>query len=169
MSEFASTIYRELHAIARNRLANVQGGHTLQPTALVNEAWIKLRGGFNGAVASPEFFKTAAGAMRQILIDHARTKRRLKRGGEARRDGRDVADIVDPGGANDLDQLLTLDDAVTRMERLDPQAAEVVKLRFFAGLSVEETAAALGVSERTVKRDWSFARAWLAKELATPA
>jgi RNA polymerase sigma factor (TIGR02999 family) len=170
MSELAQTLYRELHAMARQRLATQKAGHTLQPTALVNEAWLKLRGHFDLSRPNPAFFKTAAEAMRQILVDHARAKKRLKRGGgQAQRDEvelTDIADLTPLAGAPDFDQILLLNDALSRMEGLDPQAAEVVKLKFFGGLTVDETAAALGISERTVKRDWSFARTWLAKELA---
>ena len=167
MGELSDSVYRALHAIARNRLAGPRPGHTLQPTALVNEAWLKLRGHFDGAEPSPAFFRTAAEAMRQVLIDHARRKKRIKRGGDARRDG-DVAELADSGSAtsrSDFDEVLRLNDALTRLEALDPQAAEVVKLRFFTGLTVEQTAAAMGIGERTVKRDWQFARAWLAKAL----
>ena len=168
MGEFAQTVYRELHALARQRLAAQRPGHTLQPTALLNEAWLKLRGHFNMAEPSPAFFKTAAEAMRNILIDHARARQSLKRGAGVRREAIGVSEAgTDEEGPDlEFDEILLLHQAVARMETLDPQAAEVVKLRFFAGLSVEETAAALGVSERTVKRDWSFARAWLAKELS---
>jgi RNA polymerase sigma factor (TIGR02999 family) len=109
--------------------------------------------------------------MRQVLIDHARGKRRVKRGGGASRDQGDVAELAGEPAAQsegaDFDEVLALDAAMERMRALDPQAAEVVKLRFFGGLSVEEIASALGVSERTVKRDWQFARAWLAKELSS--
>lgn len=168
MGEFADTVYKELHAIARRRLAQQKAGHTLQPTALVNEAWMKLRGHFDMTEPSPVFFKTAAEAMRQILIDHARGKKRLKRGGGAQRADAEVdeiPEIAELSDATDFDQILSLNEALSRFETMDPQAAEVVKLRFFGGLSVEETASALDISERTVKRDWQFARAWLAKEL----
>lgn len=161
MADLTQTVYNELRAIARARIAQQKPGHTLQPTALVNEAWMKLHGHFNDA--SPAFFKTAAEAMRQILIDHARSKGRVKRGGGIKRELADVAEI---GEETDPDQILALDEALCRLESQDAQAAEIVKMRFFAGLSVEETAAALGVSERTVKRDWQFARAWLFEQLA---
>jgi RNA polymerase sigma-70 factor, ECF subfamily len=169
MSEFDETIFRELHAIAKRRLASQKAGHTLQPTALVNEAWMKLRGHFNMSEPSPAFYKTAAEAMRQILIDHARGKKRLKRGGDAKREDAEMAELAEVAelsNETDTAQILSLNDALSRLEQLDPQAAEVVKLRFFAGLSVEEAAKALQISDRTVKRDWQFARTWLAKELA---
>lgn len=174
MKDDLATVYDALRAMARNRLAAQNARHTLQPTALVHEAWLKLRGHFDPSDPSPAFFKTAAEAMRQILIDHARGKRRLKRGGgEARREPGEAVNIPEVAertddSAADFDQVLALNEAVTRLEGLDPQAAGVVKLRFFAGLSVEEAASAMGVSERTVKRDWQFARAWLAKELSAP-
>jgi RNA polymerase sigma factor (TIGR02999 family) len=170
MDEMADTIFRELHAIARRRLASQKAGHTLQPTALVNEAWMKLRGHFNMTEPTPVFFKTAAEAMRQILIDHARAKQRLKRGGGAQREDAEIGEIAEIAQVSDeadFDQIIALNDALSRLEELDPQAAEVVKLRFFAGLSVEETASAMNLSDRTVKRDWQFARAWLAKELGS--
>ena len=171
MSGLDESVYRELHALARRRLGGQRQGHTLQPTALVNEAWLKLNGSAHSVLPSAVFVKTAAAAMRQILVDHARARGRLKRGGGARAAvGVEVGDLADSSGGSDADpdQLLCLDDALSRLERLDPQAADVVKLRFFAGRSVEETAATLDISERTVKRDWQFARAWLAKELSEP-
>ena len=172
MGDLPDTVYRALRAMARRRFATPGGGHTLQPTALVNEAWLKLRPHFETAEPSPQFYRTAAEAMRQILIDHARRKKRIKRGGDARRDGGDVAEVADSGPAGDgreFDEVLRLNDALGRLEKLDPQAAEVVKLRVFAGLTVEQAAASMGIGERTVKRDWQFARAWLAKELSPPA
>jgi len=165
MGDFSQTIYRELHAMARKRLMDQRAGHTLQPTALVNEAWLKLRGHFDMARPSPAFFKTAAEAMRQILVDHARGKKRLKRGGDAKREDGVVIELAEASDAADFDQILSLNEAISRLEQLDSQAAEIVKLRFFAGLSVEDTAVALKISERTVKRDWKFARAWLRREM----
>ena len=162
-AEFAQSIYRQLHAIARKRLAGRGSGHTLQPTALVSESWLKLRDHFDTAEPSPAFFRTAAEAMRQVLIDHARGKARVKRGGGAAR--RELADVAQLAAEDDPDQILALDEALRRLEQQDPDAARDVKLRFYAGLSVEETAAVLGVSERTVKRDWQFARAWLYRVL----
>lgn len=161
VDDLSDTVYQELRAIARARLASQKPGHTLQATALVNEAWMKLRGHFTEQ-SGPAFFKTAAEAMRQILIDHARSKARLKRGGAVQRE---LADVAEFGGDDDAEEILALNDVICRLEERDPQAAQVVKLRFFAGLSVEETAAALGISDRTVKREWQFARAWLFDQL----
>lgn len=157
------TVYNELRGIARRRLAGEQVGHTLQATALVNEAYLKMSQ--NPALFELErarFLIAAAEAMRRVLIDHARTKKREKRGGGAKKAAIDVADLA---GDFDAETTLALDDALCRLKEMDAQAAAVVSLRFFAGLSVEETAATLDVSERTVKRDWQFARAWLFQQL----
>ncbi len=156
-------VYDELRALARSHLRNERPDHTLQATALVHEAYLRLL-----ADARPSwndrrhFFRSAAEAMRRILIEHARARGRLKRGG-----GRVAVDIsaVDLATDPDLDQLLALDEAFRRLEQQDPGAADVVRLRFYAGLSVEETALATGLSERTVKREWAFARAWLYEAL----
>jgi RNA polymerase sigma factor (TIGR02999 family) len=171
MGPLSDTVYRQLRAVAQKKLASQRAGHTLQPTALVNEAWLKLRNHFDAPEPTPEFFKTAAEAMRQVLVDHARRRNRQKRGGGMKRAGVEVEEVAEAdagGGSLDFDRILRLNDAVTRIEQLDAQAAAVVKLRFFAGLTVEETASALDISERSVKRDWSFARAWLARELSAP-
>lgn len=161
-------VYDQLRAIARRRLAGEKAGHTLQATALVNEAYLKLSQ--NPSIFGMErsrFLIAAAEAMRRILIDHARTRNREKRGGGPKGARRDpLADVADLAGAFDPEQTLALDEAIRRLEELDGQAAHVVKLRFFAGLSVDETAEALGISPRTVKRDWAFARAWLYEALA---
>jgi RNA polymerase sigma factor (TIGR02999 family) len=152
-------VYDELRMIARARLSHERQGHTLQPTALVHEAYIRLLSGdappWNDRI---HFFRAAAEAMRRILIDHARKKGRIKRGG-----GRVQVTLgeVATGQGIPLEDLLALDDAIQRLEGQDPRMAEIVRLRFFAGLSVEETAKALEVSERTVKREWAVARAWL--------
>jgi RNA polymerase sigma factor (TIGR02999 family) len=152
-------IYEQLRAIARHRLANESPGHTLQATALVHEAWLKLSS--SGALKSVDqnkFVFLAAEAMRRVLIDHARGRERLKRGGKAKRA---LADVADLAACDDPQEIVDLDAAICRFEAEHPQAAQVVKLRFFVGLSIPEAAQALGVSESTVKRDWSFARAWL--------
>jgi RNA polymerase sigma-70 factor, ECF subfamily len=157
------TVYDQLRAMARQRLASQPLGHSLQATGLANEAWMRLQRHFNPDDNSPAFFCTAVEAMRQILIDHARAKQRLKRGGPVKREREAVEEIA----ADKVpDEWIELDEALGRLEELDPQAAQIVKLRFFAGLSVEETAAALDISERTVKRDWQFARTWLFGQLS---
>lgn len=151
-------VYDELRAIAARRMAGERAGHTLQATVLVHEAWMRLAGSRD--LPWPDrraFFAAAAEAMRRILVDHARRTNAVRRGGGARPlplDGQD------PGADEEVD-VVALGDALDRLEAEDPRAAEVVRLRFFAGLSVEETSAALELSERTVLREWSFARARL--------
>mgnify|MGYP005863503609 CR=1 FL=1 len=169
MAGLTDTVFEELRSIARSRLATQKPGHTLQATALVSEAWMKLHSHFEGAEGTPQFYKTAAEAMRQILIDHARGKQRLKRGGDAKRvNVTEIAEMAALSEESDPAEILALDEAIARLEEEEPDAAAVVKLRFFAGLSVEETAAALGISDRTVKREWRFARAWLCERLKDP-
>jgi RNA polymerase sigma factor (TIGR02999 family) len=156
-------LYAQLHQIARRRLAEQSPGQTLQATALVHEAYLRLQS--NDEMRGLEhrrFLALAADVMRKILIDHARARGRIKRGGNQKRRLLDVATLAEDG---DADLTLALNDAICRLEQLDDQAARVVKLRFFAGLSVEETADVLEVSPRTVKRDWQFARAWLYQAL----
>jgi RNA polymerase sigma factor (TIGR02999 family) len=156
-------VYDELRGIARARLAAEAPGHTLGATALVHEAYLKLcsRTALLGGDKA-DYFRAAATAMRQILIDHARTKKAEKRGGALKREFADVAQLAADG---DSQEILALDDALLRLEREEPTAAEVVKLRFYGGLSVEETAQVMGISDRSVKREWQFARAWLYREL----
>jgi RNA polymerase sigma factor (TIGR02999 family) len=156
-------VYDELRKLAAAKMALQPPGQTLQATALVHEAWLKLAGN----TAKPwndrqHFFRAAAEAMRQILIDRARAKQRLKRGAGSVRvnlDELDVAADAEP------EALLLLDEALELLAREHPDKAELVKLRFYIGLSVEETAQALGVSEKTVKRHWIYARAWLFREI----
>ena len=157
-------VYNELRAIAGAQLAREAPGHTLQATALVHEVFLKLQGQSSVVTSDPSrFFDAAAQAMRRILIDHARTRGRVKRGGGLRREFTDVADLA---AEQDPHEILALDEAIDRLEHNEPQAARVVKLRFFAGLSVPETARVMGLSERTVKREWRYARAWLFHALA---
>jgi RNA polymerase sigma factor (TIGR02999 family) len=144
-----------------------RAGHTLQATALVHEAYMRLLGAEGARVAwsgRGHFYAAAADAMRRILIEHAR-----KRNADIRGGGRAVlslSGVADLAADADADQIVSLDDAFVRLEREMPEAAAVVRLRFYAGLSVEETAAALRVSGRTVIREWTYARAWLARELS---
>ena len=152
-------VYGELRALARAHLRSERSDHTLQATALVNEAYIRLLGGQDPPWNDrAHFFRAAAEAMRRILIEHARKRGRIKRGGDH---VRVRISSIHLGVEQDPDEILALDEALRRLEEQDPRTADVVRLRFFAGLSVEETAKALEVSERTVKREWSFARAWL--------
>lgn len=163
MERLLPAAYDELRALAKAQLRHERPNHTLQPTALVHEAYLRLA----GSSAPPwhdrqHFFRAAAEAMRRILIEHARKRGRVKRGGNPIQVDITAADLASD---HDPDRLLALDDAFGRLKEQDPDAADVVRLRFYAGLSVEETAAATGRSERTVKREWAFARAWLYEAL----
>jgi len=159
-------VYEELRGLAERRMGAERAGHTLQATALVHEAYLRLIGDTEMAWESRRhFFGAAAEAMRRVLVDHARKVRSQKRGGDRARLALTGLDL--PGG-DDPDHLLALDEALDQLAAEDPRAAEVARLRFFAGLSVADTAAALDVSERTVMREWSFARARLSAWLAPP-
>ncbi len=152
-------VYEQLRAIARQRMAQERAGHTLQATALVHEAYLRLVGGQQVPwMNRAHFYLAAAEAMRRILIEHARKRDRLKRGGDRRRVPVSVADLA---AEQDSEEILAVDEAVRRLEETDAQAAKVVQLRFFAGLSVDETARALDLSPRTIAREWAYARAWL--------
>lgn len=157
-------IYEQLRAIAQQRMSGERSGHTLQATALVHEVYLKLMGNGDAEWASrAHFFHAAAQAMRRILIEHARQRGRLKRGGEFKRQSLERVDLA---VEEDPESILALDAAICRLEEKDERAARIVKLRFFAGLSIEETAEAVGLSERTVKREWTYARAWLYRALS---
>lgn len=159
-ADLAATVYDELRRLAASRLRMERRHHTLQPTALVNEAWLKLVDQRADWQNRRHFFALAAQAMRRILVDHARRRHTAKRGhDEAPVPVDHVLDLL-PSPMPD-ERLLALDDALTRLAALDPRQAEVVELRFFAGLSVEDTAQVLDVSATTVKREWASARAWL--------
>ncbi len=152
-------VYEQLRAIARQRMAQERAGHTLQATALVHEAYLRLVGGQQVPwMNRAHFYLAAAEAMRRILIEHARKRDRVKRGGDRRRVPVSVADLA---AEQDSEEILAVDEAVRRLEETDAQAAKVVQLRFFAGLSVDETARALDLSPRTIAREWAYARAWL--------
>ena len=161
-------VYDQLRELAAQRLAKEKPGGTLEATALVHEAYVRLVG------AGPDqpwdcrghFFAAAAEAMRRILIDRARDRKRLKRGGNAKRQRLDLEGLVRDDAAPD--DLIDLDEALTRLSSVDARAAELVKLRLFAGLSLDEAAQALGVVRRTAERDWAFARAWLFEQLSPP-
>lgn len=161
-------VYDELRKLATVKLAQEKPGQTLQATALVHEAYLRLVGGQESKNwdGRGHFFAAAAEAMRRILIDQARHKRSDRGGGGRQRcELSDDARVALPVS----DELLDLDEALTRLSAVDPQAAELVKLRVFAGLKVEEAAAVQGVSSRTAKRDWAYARAWLGRELDAKA
>ena len=153
-------VYGELRKLAAQRLTNEKPGQTLQATALVHEAYVRLVGPDGGQNwdGRGHFFAAAAEAMRRILIDNARRKRTEKHGGGHRRQDLDEVEIFAGAPAEDL---LALDEALTRLAAEDPSKAELVKLRYFAGLSIEDAARALGISPATAKRRWAFARAWL--------
>ena len=160
-------VYEELRRMARSKMAAERPGHTLQATALVHEAWLSLvdtptRSWQNRA----HFFGAAAEAMRRILIARARRKGRQRRGSGAEHISLDDIEIASPVPD---DQLLQLDDALERFAALEPRQAELVKLRFYAGLKIEEAAEVLGISPATAKRWWTYARAWLLVEISAPS
>ncbi len=163
-SALLDVVYSELHRLAASYMRRERKDHTLQASALVNEAYVKLIGGQDVAWQSRgHFYAAAARVMRNILIDYARTRAAERRGGAPQRALlRDDMLLVE----EDPDRFLLLDAAMDRLEQLDARQAKVVELRFYGGLNVEETAAALSISEKTVKRDWAVARAWLEAELS---
>jgi RNA polymerase sigma factor (TIGR02999 family) len=162
-SELLPLVYEELRRLAANKLANEAPGQTLQTTALVHEAWISLAGKADSQWKDrAHFLAAAADAMRHILIDNARRKQRVRHGGGLQRVNLDQVEIA---VATDEQTLLRVDEALTKFAAEDPVKAELVKLRYFAGLSIPEAAEALGMSESTAKRAWAYARAWLYEEL----
>jgi RNA polymerase sigma factor (TIGR02999 family) len=159
-------VYDELRRMARARMAEENAGHTLQATALVHEAYLRLLGGGNDGAAATfdgraHFFAAAAEAMRRILVDHARHKAAIKSGGRLGRVelNEDFPAISSPAG--DADDVLALDEALTKLAAAHPDKAELVKLLYFAGLNLDEAAAAMGLARTTAYRQWIFARAWL--------
>jgi RNA polymerase sigma factor (TIGR02999 family) len=165
----ADTVYQRLRAIAQQQMNQERAGHTLSATALVHEAYMRLSGDPSVAGSGRgAFVHAAAQAMRRILIEHARARARVKRGGNAVRLPLDaIGDVADLDAVDEqrADTILAFDGAFRRLEEREPRIADVVRLRFFGGLSVPQTAEALGISERSVNSYWSFARAWLAREL----
>jgi RNA polymerase sigma factor (TIGR02999 family) len=160
-----SLIYNELHTLAQRQMVFEKPGRTLQPTALVHEAYLRLLG--NGAAEwanRRHFFAAAANVMRQIRVDDARKRKRLKRGGGDR-----PGELHEDSGAvfeQDPAEVLAVDEALQHLQEKDPRKAEIVQLRYFAGMTVDETAAALDVSSSTVEKEWRLAKAWLYRELA---
>ena len=157
-------VYDELRKLAAARMAQEAPGQTLQATALVHEAYLRLVGSTKREQAYENrghFFAAAAEAMRRVLIEQARSKHRQKRGGGALRVSLEAAATLTLGDESADDDLLALDAALTQLEAEAPEKAQVVKLRYFAGLTLEQTAASLGISLATVKRHWVYARAWL--------
>lgn len=167
-AELLPLVYEELRKLAKARLAAEPGGgagYTLQPTALVHEAYLRLVGDPQASWSSRgHFFGAAALAIRRILVERARSKAAVKHGGARKRV--DLDEMLDDTGEPAPDVMISLDSALERLEKLGKRSVDVVMLRCFAGLTFPETALALGVSERSVKDDWKFARAWLRRELA---
>jgi RNA polymerase sigma factor (TIGR02999 family) len=163
-------VYAELHRMARRRMRNERAGNTLQTTALVNQAYLRLvdlrKAGWNDRV---HFFAVSAQVMRRILVDAARARASSKRGGRLKRAGHSTAinlDELPDLGFKRADELAALDDALNALAQFDGRKAKVIELRFFGGLSVEETAEALRISPQSVMRDWKLAKAWLMRELS---
>jgi RNA polymerase sigma factor (TIGR02999 family) len=161
--QLLSQLYTELRKLAAQKMVHEPPGQTLQPTALVHEAWLRLVGSDSPQWQSRgHFFAAAAEAMRRILVENARRKKRLKRGGQLERVPWEEADIASPMPD---DELLALDEALGQLGEVDPRAAEVVKLCFFVGLTHDQAAQEMGVSLSTVERTWTFARAWLFRQM----
>ena len=158
-------VYDELRSLARQKLAREKSDQTLQATALVHEAYLRLVGSDMSPAwdSRGHFFAAAAEAMRRILIENARRKRRTKHGGQLRRVDLDEVSLAVDDPHEDV---VAISEALDRLAQADPQAAEFVKLRYFAGLSVDEAAGVLSISPRTAQRDWAYARAWLYRELS---
>jgi RNA polymerase sigma factor (TIGR02999 family) len=155
-------IYQELRRLAALKMASETPGQTLQPTALVHEAWLKLVGQEDRKWQDKNhFFAAAAEAMRRILVDNARRKRTQRHGGEHQRVGLEEVNLA----VENDEQLLAVNDALERLAAKDNEKAELVKLRYFVGMTIEEAAQVLGISEGTAKRHWAYARAWLANEM----
>ncbi len=158
-----SAVYDELRRLAGSWWRDQQPGQTLQPTALVHEAYLKLAGGESRAHDEHHFRALAARAMRQALIQHARGKGRLKRGGDR---SRVSLDEFQASGAMDIDAALAVEEALAELETMNERHARIVEMRFFAGMTESEMAGVLGVSDRTVRSEWRLARAWLAYRLS---
>jgi RNA polymerase sigma factor (TIGR02999 family) len=157
-------VYEELRKLARSRMSRESPDHTLQATALVHEAYLRLVGEGQTWKSRGHFFGAASEAMRRILVESARRKNTAKRGGDRQRDGADLAELAVP---RDPDELLAVHDALDDFEKTDPEAAKLVKLRYFAGLTVDEAAECMEVSPRKAKYLWIYARSWLRDRLST--
>jgi len=167
LDRVALLVHSDLVHIARARLGRVRRHHTLQPTALVNEAFVRLLGGHQVAWHDrAHFFAVAAQVMRHVLVDYARERHRAKRRGSAAHIQIGEAVVLAP---DRLEELLAIDEALDNLAAIDPRKSQVVEMRFFGGLEVEETAEVLGVTPNTVIRDWQFARAWLRARLVSGA
>ena len=164
LEELLPLVYEQLHSVAERLLRHESPAHTLQPTALVNEAYMRLaRGTGVDWQGKTHFFAVGAKVMRRVLVDHARGKNRQKRGGEQCRIP--LSDDLCVSNRHDED-VLAIEEALEKLEKLDPRQAKVVELRFYGGLTVDEVAEVLGVSKRTVEADWTMVRAWLRRELS---
>jgi len=167
LDQLMPLVYQELHRMASRYMTGERAGHTLQSTALVHEAYVRL---VDQRLADwqnrAQFFGLAAQAMRRILVDHARSRGRAKRGSGEPRAAMDAIDAVAAPDSVDVEDAVAIDVALNKLQAIDPGQAEIVELRFFGGLTVEETAEVLSLSPRTVKREWALARAWLHRELA---
>lgn len=164
--QLLSLVYTELKRIAAQKMAGEAPGNTLQPTALVHEAWIRLVGDGEASFENrAHFFSAAAEAMRRILVDSARRKRAIRRGGGAGREELEEHHLVQNEPS---DELLAVDEALDLLAQEDPAAANLVKLRYFVGMTMEEAAATLGLSLRNTERTWTYARAWLRRQIRGP-
>jgi RNA polymerase sigma factor (TIGR02999 family) len=167
LDQMLPVLYHELHRLAEAYLSHEDAGHTLQPTALVHEAYLRLidqrRVDWRNRA---QFLGVAAGIMRRILVDHARARAAQKRGGGA--EAVSLSLVEAPSGRSEV-ELIALEEALERLATMDPRKAEVVELKFFGGLSAREIAEVLGTSDATVEREWAFARAWLYKAIEGPA
>lgn len=167
VNQLLPMVYDELRELAQRHMEAERPDHTLQPTALAHEAYLRLVGREISWESRAQFFAVAARAMRRILVDHARRHKSAKRGG-----GREAMPLElgrEPSVSDRTEYVLAVDEALNRLAEFDPQSGRVVELRFFGGLNVEETAQVLGVSARTVKRDWQLAKAWLLREITGEA
>ncbi len=165
-SELLPLVYEELRRLAASRMNQERPGHTLQPTALVHEAFLRLVGEDSRRWdGRGHFFAAAAESMRRILIDNARRKGRIKRGGQL--DRKELDDNISAASPQNIDDLLALDEALNKLAEEDASLAKLVELRYFTGLTIEETARVLDISPRTTKRNWAYARAWLQREISS--
>jgi RNA polymerase sigma factor (TIGR02999 family) len=163
LEELTPLLYSKLHAIARHHMRHERAGHTLQATALINEAYVRLIGWKEVRWQNrTQFFAVSAQLMRRVLVDFARARNYDKRGAGARPISLDEVPVI---SRNPAREIIAVDEALKALESIDPRKSQIVELRFFGGLTVEETAEVLKVSTRTILRDWDLAKAWLAREM----
>lgn len=166
LAELLPLVYDELRRMAGGQMGRERSGHTLQPTALVHEAYFRLAGQNCSFRNRAHFFGVASQAMRRILLDHARAGQAEKRGGDQQRVEFDEARDVPAGPAPGAPDLLSLDEALKHLEAVDRRQARIVEMKYFGGMNYREISEAMGISEATIKRDWTLARAWLKREMA---